>query len=98
MSCTKHFLSFHWKRHSWVRRVTAAETVPTRETTMWGGVTNTAYVRCHTEYVCKDCGTTREEGNCLCDVAHADHCAIRLAWIDRTKAASYAATGGSRGS
>lgn len=84
MSCTKNFLNFQWDHHSWRRRVTATTTVPTRETTMWGGVAETTYVRCQAEYVCQECGTTREEGNCLCDTAVADHCPVRLAWIAKT--------------
>ena len=81
MSCINNFWKFRWAHHSWLRRVTATETVPTREPTMWGGGTNTTYVRCHTEYVCRECGKTREEGNCMCDTAVADDCPVRLAWI-----------------
>ena len=70
MTCTKRFLNFHWDRHSWVRRVTATQTIPMHETTMWGTDANRTYVRCHTEYVCQECGKTKEEGNCLCDTTH----------------------------
>lgn len=93
MSCTKHFLNCQWERHSWRRTVTAAETIPTRETTMWGTVANTTYVRCHVRYMCDECGKTREEGNCLCDTARAEHCAVRLAWIEQTKEAARTPTG-----
>ena len=87
MSCNRSFLNVRWEHHSWRRRVTATETVPIRETTMWGGVANTTYVRCHAEYVCRECGKTREEGNCLCDGAVADHCPVRLDWIAQKNSA-----------
>lgn len=90
MSCMKHFLNFRWEHHSWLRRVTGTETVPSRETTMWGGGTNTTYVRCHAEHVCRECGETREEGNCLCDRAVADHCPVRLAWIAQSNSGASA--------
>ena len=54
---------------------------------MWGGGTNTTFVRCHAEHVCRECGETREEGNCLCgDTAVADRCPARLAWMAQTNA------------
>jgi hypothetical protein len=81
MSCSGTFLGLRWDHHKWTRRVTSAETVPTRETTMWGGVVNTSYVRCHTEYVCRECGTTRDGGVCVCDTARGASCTARLAWV-----------------
>ena len=93
MSCTKRFLNLRWTRHSWRRRVTAAETVPIHETTMWGTAANTTFVRCHAQYVCEECGTTRDEGNCLCDTARGERCPVRLAWIEEMDAASRAHVG-----
>lgn len=84
MSCVNHVLNLRFEHHSWLRRVTGTETVPARETTMWGNGTNATYVRCHAEHVCRDCGEIREEGNCLCDKEVADHCPARLAWLAQT--------------
>ncbi len=82
MSCTRHFLTFHWEHHSWRQRVTLAENVPSLETSMWGRPVNREFVRCHKQDVCKACGKIRRDEDCLCDTAHAEHCMIRLAWID----------------
>ena len=46
MSCTRHFLNFHWERHSWHERVTMAENVATEDTSMWGRPVNREFVRC----------------------------------------------------
>lgn len=79
MNCCRRLLNHHW--HTWRRRVTAAETIPTTETGMWGNTITSKYVRCHAEYVCDQCGDTREEGACLCDPSRAEHCAVRLEWL-----------------
>lgn len=85
MTCTRHFLNFEWERHSWHRRVSAAETAPNAETNMWGRVVNGDYVRCRKHDVCDACGKTRDEVNCFCDTAYAAHCPIRLTWIDESE-------------
>lgn len=79
MSFRRHQPTRH--RHTWRRRVTAARTVPTTETGMWGNTVTSTYVRCHAEYVCDQCGAVREEGNCMCDTSRAEHCAVRLDWL-----------------
>lgn len=85
MSCTKHFLNFHWEHHHWRPRVTLAEDVATQETDMWGRHFNTHYVRCHKHEVCAVCGKTRREIPCMCDTSEGQHCAIRLAWLDESQ-------------
>ena len=82
MTCTKHFLNFHWERHSWHTRVSLAEDVPTEETSMWGRPVNRTEARCRKEDVCTACGAVRNLGDCICDTATAANCAVRLAWID----------------
>jgi hypothetical protein len=84
MSCTRHFLNLHWEHHSWRPRVTFAETVPCLDTSMWGRPVNREFVRCQKQDVCKVCGKTRRSESCMCDTAHAERCAVRLAWIDRS--------------
>ena len=88
MNCTRHFLNFHWERHSWHQRVTLAENVPVEDTSMWGRPVNREFVRCHKEEVCTACGQIRRSGDCICDTAHAARCAVRLAWIDATRPAA----------
>lgn len=85
MSCTRHFLNFQWEHHSWRRRVSLAQTVPSQETNMWGRPVNSAFVRCHKQEVCEVCGKVRWAEDCICDTAKADRCAIRLAWIDQSR-------------
>ena len=84
-SCTRHFLGFHWDHHEWRRQVSADEHLPTHDTNMWGRMVYGDYVRCFKQYVCERCGQTRGEVSCLCDTAHADQCAIRLAYLDRAR-------------
>ncbi|MBI2185968.1 MAG: hypothetical protein HYU37_02455 [Acidobacteria bacterium] len=71
----------HHEHHYWRRRVTAAESLPTQETNMWGRVVYKEAVRCYKEYVCDACGATRGGGSCFCDPAYGDHCAIRLEFL-----------------
>lgn len=82
MSCTRHFLNFRWEHHSWRRRVSLAETLPSPETNMWGRPVNREFVRCQKQEVCEACGKTRGNESCICDTAHAERCAIRRAWIN----------------
>jgi hypothetical protein len=81
MSCTKHFLGFRWEHHDWDRRVTHAENLTFRGTDMWSRKVPVPEVVCYTQYVCRSCGTVRDEGYCNCDQARGDACQIRLAWL-----------------
>lgn len=82
MSCERHFLSFRWEHHDWVRRVTATESHLSRQSDMWGRQVQGEYVTCHAEYVCRDCGKTRDGGECGCDKARGDECAVRLNYLE----------------
>jgi len=81
MSCTRHFLNFEWEHHSWRKRVSLAEDVPSQETSMWGRPVNREFVRCRKQEVCEVCGKIRSSETCICDTIHADRCTIRRAWI-----------------
>ena len=81
MSCTRHFMNVEWEHHTWHRRVSSTETLPVRETNMWGRVVETQYVRCHKQDVCDACGQTRGDVACICDTAIAARCASRLACL-----------------
>jgi hypothetical protein len=81
MSCSKHFLGFQWTRHAWQRRVTLSEPRMSRTTDQWGRVVPVEHVVCHAQYVCRTCGAVRDDGICGCDPAHAEHCAVRVAWL-----------------
>ncbi len=85
MGCTRRFLNFTWEHHHWRRQVTLAENLPSQETDMWGRVMHPAAVRCQKQEVCEACGKTRGEQSCFCDPEYADHCAIRVAWIEESK-------------
>lgn len=78
MTCTRHFLTFHWTRHHWRREVTSTESLTFRETDQWGRRFPADYVMCRARHVCQDCGAVREEGDCGCDPAKASHCQVRL--------------------
>lgn len=84
MSCTKHFLSFEWTRHQWERQVTGTSRLSFQETDQWGRRFPSDYVMCQAQYVCRDCGAIREEGDCGCDPARAEHCKVRLDLLDKT--------------
>lgn len=86
MGCTKHFLGLRWGRHDWDRRVTFAENHTFQGTDMWSRNVPVPEVVCYTQYVCRKCGETREEGYCNCDQQKADGCAIRLAWMSEQQA------------
>ena len=88
MSCTRHFLNVQWESHSWHPRVTFAENVATHETNLWGRVVNGECVRCQKQDFCDMCGMTRRNVSCLCDTVRGEHCAIRLAWIDKSRHAT----------
>jgi hypothetical protein len=90
MSCTGHLLNFTWEHHSWQRRVTSTDDVPSRQTDMWGRVWSDPYVRCHAEYVCTECGATRDDGDCLCDAERGAHCPPRLAYLERMRMRTHA--------
>ena len=85
MSCTRRFLNVQWEHHSWRPRVICTADVATRETDMWGRQFNTHYVHCEKHDVCEVCGKTRRNRHCMCDTAQAEHCRIRLAWIDERR-------------
>jgi hypothetical protein len=82
MGCTRHFLNLQWEHHSWRRRVSLAENVPSLETNMWGRPVNRENVRCQKEEVCQVCGKIRRHEGCFCEPAQAERCAIRLDWIN----------------
>ena len=76
MSCTKHFLNFHWEHHTWRPRVTSWEVVTGEETNMWARVMYRDYVRCDKQEVCAECGAVRHEVSCLCDMAKGERCTL----------------------
>jgi hypothetical protein len=82
MTCSRHFLNFHWEHHAWRRRVLATDRVSTPVTDMWGRPVAEENVRCRTEYVCDVCGKTGGAAECLCDLAKGERCAIRRELID----------------
>ena len=79
MDCTRHMLGVTWQHHDWDRRVTATENHVSDETDQWGRANESTYVTCHAEKVCRSCGAVRDDGECGCDKARADQCAVRLA-------------------
>ena len=80
MSCTRRFLNLEWPRHHWRPRVAAAETLTAQEPDMWARTVYRDYVRCDKQEVCDECGAVRRETSCLCEAAHAERCAVYLAW------------------
>ena len=85
MNCTKHLFSLQWDHHDWRPHVLSTEYVPTVDTNMWGRPVTSEFVRCRKQYVCKACGKTRADVNCVCDKAEGDRCAIRLACLGVSK-------------
>lgn len=85
MSCTKHFMAFHWERHAWDRRVTHTECQTFHERDQWGRVVLEDAVTCHAQYVCRDCGAVRDGEECGCDRVRAETCAVRLAWLAKVR-------------
>ena len=81
MSCTTRFLNLDWEHHAWRRRVVATEQVSTPVTEMWGRQSTEENVRCHVNYVCDNCGATRDGEDCLCDQVKGDRCPARLEFL-----------------
>ena len=88
MSCTKKVLGVQLEDHAWQRRVSWSESRWARDTDMWGRPVIHDHVICHKQDVCTVCGKVREGVDCTCDPSRAEHCAIRLAWIDSTHEAT----------
>lgn len=88
MSCTRDFLQWHWQRHAWRRRVTGTESVSVPVTDMWGRPVTQGMVRCHTQYVCDNCGKTCGDSYCLCDPARGERCAVRCDFLEASRHAS----------
>lgn len=84
MSFTGHLLHLDSEHHAWKRRVTATGYVRSTHADMWGRVVSETDVRCHAERVCTICGAIRQEGECRCDAERGEHCAIRLAYLERS--------------
>lgn len=78
MSCTKHFLMFHWTRHNWQRQVSHTENRTFTETDQWGRRFPQDYVNCHAKYVCQDCAAVRDGEECGCEPEEAGKCKVRL--------------------
>ncbi len=81
MNCTRHFLNLQWEHHHWRRRVSWSETLVGQETNMWARVVYREFPRCDKQDVCETCGKIRRELSCLCDMARAERCMLRRAWI-----------------
>jgi len=86
MSCTKHFLGFTWERHAWQRRVAGADTRWFVETDKWGRQVTLDHVTCHIQYECAHCGAIRAGEECGCDLARAEVCPARLAYLAKQPA------------
>lgn len=80
MGCNNHLLA----RHNWSRRVTHTASRPFRETDQWGRAILEDHVVCHAEFVCLACGAVREEGDCVCEGARGNQCAVRLDFIAKS--------------
>ena len=91
MNCDTRILNVHWKHHDWVRHVSATESHANREVDMWGRPFASEQVTCHVTYVCRECGTTREGGECSCNKTHGDVCALRLAYLDAPPTGTFVA-------
>jgi hypothetical protein len=84
MNCTRHFLNVEWGHHAWRPEVSATDYVTLHETNSFGRDVTTEAVRCRKHSVCEACGATTEDVECLCDKEYGEHCAPRLACIERT--------------
>jgi hypothetical protein len=82
MNCTRHFGNIEWEHHTWRPRVFKTESLPTKETNMWGRTVYGSCVRCFKQEVCTVCGATRNDQSCVCDDAVGEQCAIRLDWLE----------------
>jgi hypothetical protein len=83
MSCTRHFLNFHWEQHRWRSRVSSAEIMTAEEPDMWGRTVFRDYVRCDKADVCQDCGAVRHPVSCVCDMARGEACRLRQEFLAR---------------
>ena len=81
MSCTWNVLGLRFERHSWQRTVSWTDAQESTETDMWGRGVMHDHVLCRVQYICRECGMTRDGGFCGCDKARGDQCAARLACI-----------------
>ena len=88
MNCTTRFLGVPIGRHRWHKEVTHTEIMTAQEPDMWGRSVCRDYVRCDKRQVCEVCGGIRHDVSCVCEPSRADHCAIRLAYLAKTGAAS----------
>lgn len=88
MACTRHFLNFEWEHHTWRPQVVGEALVHSHETTMWGGSVNQPYTRCQKQLVCEVCGAMTDVHSCVCDPEEGEHCAVRLAWRNRSTQAA----------
>ena len=87
MNCDKHVFNVHWAQHHWVRHVSATDSYASCEADMWGRQVENEQVTCHITYVCRECGTTRDGGECSCDKTRGDRCAPRRACLDTVQKA-----------
>ena len=78
MSCVKQFLGVQWDGHAWKRQVVHTEGRSFHQTDMWSRVVPFEGITCHAQYVCGTCGEVRDEGDCNCDRADGEKCAVRL--------------------
>lgn len=78
---SKHFPGLNWKHHAWERQVTQTESFEERVNDMWGRPFGVEHVLCHTRYVCSDCGTVVDGGECTCEPQRGERCPIRLEFL-----------------
>jgi len=86
MSCTKHFLTFHWERHNWQRAVNYTARRAFRETDQWGRAVEFDDVVCHAQYICSDCGAIKDGEECSCEPDRAETCPVRVALLAEEQA------------
>jgi|SwirhirootsSR3_FD_contig_31_27591316_length_504_multi_3_in_0_out_0_1 hypothetical protein len=84
-NCTRNILGLTWKQHAWERQVTNSELLEVGTTDQWGRRIAQDYVLCHTQYVCRNCGEVRDDGECGCNRERADKCPVRLASLADAK-------------
>jgi hypothetical protein len=86
MRCTRHVMGIPLTHHAWKPHVRSSEVLESQETNMWARPVYREYVRCDKQQVCEVCGTIGDATSCFCDMARAERCAPRLAWIAETEA------------
>lgn len=84
MTPTRGLLNAPWHHHSWHSQVTSTEHLADEATNMWGRVVSGEHVICHKQVICSECGEVRGESDCLCDLAEAERCRIRLDLLEQT--------------